>query len=339
MAIHRNRRSYLKGRICLASLLISFSVFSSSGAGTAISNGFEDTAFVLMGEDGPSDKASVDERVPCAAVKPAADIAPGKAEPEEIFDAVFESFENQEARLFVNGRPYPFPTAVHGSELYVRPAQFLEFAGCEAVVSWEEGYSHVVCGALEIEAVPGELFICANGRNIWCEDGVFEDPCGVTVPLSSVSAAIGFSSGIAEDGYFASGEVSPIESGDEFYDGEDLLWLSRIISCESRYESFLGKIAVGNVVLNRVESPDFPGDVYGVVFDCRFGIVQFSPVAGGHIYCDPDPESVNAAKLCLEGVTLSDEIMYFMNPDLSTTSWISDNRDLVMTIGNHSFYS
>lgn len=47
----------------------------------------------------------------------------------------------------------------------------------------------------------------------------------------------------------------------------DLYWLSRIISAESRGESLKGQIAVGNVVLNRVEEDDFPDTIPAVIFD------------------------------------------------------------------------
>jgi N-acetylmuramoyl-L-alanine amidase len=49
-----------------------------------------------------------------------------------------------------------------------------------------------------------------------------------------------------------------IESGDTWYDEEDLYWLSRIISAEARGESLEGQIAVGNVVLNRMKSDRWP---------------------------------------------------------------------------------
>ena len=68
------------------------------------------------------------------------------------------------------------------------------------------------------------------------------------------------------------------------YNREDkLYWLSRIISAESRGEPLEGQIAVGNVVLNRVDSPDFPDTIYGVIFDDRWG-GQFTPVRNGTIY-------------------------------------------------------
>lgn len=42
--------------------------------------------------------------------------------------------------------------------------------------------------------------------------------------------------------------------------------LARIISAEARGEPYLGQVAVGAVVLNRVEHPSFPDTIYGVIY-------------------------------------------------------------------------
>jgi N-acetylmuramoyl-L-alanine amidase len=91
-----------------------------------------------------------------------------------------------------------------------------------------------------------------------------------------------------------------IVSGDQYYDSDDVKWLSRIINAEAEAEPLEGKIAVGNVVLNRVASDEFPDTIYSVIFDKANG-VQFSPTASGAIYNTPTDESVLAAKMCLDG--------------------------------------
>ena len=55
------------------------------------------------------------------------------------------------------------------------------------------------------------------------------------------------------------------------YNEDDVYWLSRIISAESRGEPLEGQIAVGNVVLNRVRSSAYPNTIYGVIFDRKHG--------------------------------------------------------------------
>ena len=125
---------------------------------------------------------------------------------------------------------------------------------------------------------------------------------------------------------------------DSFYNADDLYWLSRIISAESKGEPLKGQIAVGNVVLNRKRSSSYPNTVYGVIFDRKHG-TQFSPVAFGTIYQTPTASSIIAAKICLEGYSLSNDILFFVNPKLATSTWIERNRIYEFTIGNHHFYS
>ncbi len=121
------------------------------------------------------------------------------------------------------------------------------------------------------------------------------------------------------------------------YRSDEVYWLSRIISAEARGESLEGQIAVGNVVLNRVRHKDYPNTIYGVIFDRKHG-TQFSPVSFGTIYQTPTASAVRAAKMCLEGYTMSDEILFFMNPRAATTNWIAQNRPYAFRIGNHVFY-
>ena len=126
-------------------------------------------------------------------------------------------------------------------------------------------------------------------------------------------------------------------NGSEYYNSDDLYWLSRIINAEASGESLLGKIAVGNVVINRCNSRSYPNSIYGVIFDRKNG-TQFSPVVIGTIYNTPNRDSVIAAKICLEGYTVSDSILFFMNPRIATNNWISKNRPFAFRIGNHNFY-
>ena len=131
------------------------------------------------------------------------------------------------------------------------------------------------------------------------------------------------------------GQIPRHDSG--VYNADELYWLSRIISAESKSEPFRGQIAVGNVVLNRVASPQFPNSIYAVIFDRKHG-VQFSPTVNGSIHHTPSADAVRAAKICLEGVTLSPGILYFFNPRIAQSHWISKNRTYAFRIGGHEFY-
>ena len=96
-------------------------------------------------------------------------------------------------------------------------------------------------------------------------------------------------------------------------------------------------IAVGNVVLNRVESPHFPNTIYGVIFD-DVGGVQFEPVLNGTIFDEPTQKSYLAAKMALEGKNTAGKSLFFLNPDKAGNFWITENREFYTAIGNHHFY-
>lgn len=184
-------------------------------------------------------------------------------------------------------------------------------------------------------------YIVANGRYIYNTQKTYAIDGTMFVPIRSLAKAFGASADWDGDN-----QIAHITRGDQtilngiyFYNEEDLYWLSRIISSESGTESLQGKIAVGNVVLNRVRDEQFADTVKDVVFECTNGNYQFSPVKYGTVYREPDYESVVAAKICLEGYTVSDEILYFVEASYSENSWFSRNCTYEQTIGNHVFFS
>jgi len=117
-------------------------------------------------------------------------------------------------------------------------------------------------------------------------------------------------------------------------EGDELYWLSHIISAEAKGECGEGQVAVGNVILNRVESDDFPNTIKKVIFQKG----QFSPVNNGSIYTKPTNSAVESAKRVLNGhKVLSKDTLYFYNPQIvSRGSWIR-SRPTDKDIGNHRF--
>jgi len=120
-------------------------------------------------------------------------------------------------------------------------------------------------------------------------------------------------------------------------DNDAIYWLSKIIEAEATGEPYIGKVAVGEVILNRVKSEDFPNTIWGVIFDDNFGI-QFEPVKNGTIYNTPSEESINAAKDALSGSKNIGDCLYFLNPKIAKNPWIINNRQYYTTIANHDFY-
>jgi len=121
------------------------------------------------------------------------------------------------------------------------------------------------------------------------------------------------------------------------YTQEDIYWLSRIVHAEASGENYSGKLAVANVVLNRVRDDNFPDTIKEVIFDRNYGI-QFEPTSNGEIYKEPSEESKKAAIEALNGKDNSKGTLYFLNPRKSSSSWIVKNRKYAFTIQNHDFY-
>ena len=124
---------------------------------------------------------------------------------------------------------------------------------------------------------------------------------------------------------------------DRRYTIDEIFWLGRIIEAESAGEPVRGKVGVGNVVLNRVKSPEFPNTIYEVIFDRKYG-VQFEPILNGTIYNTPSNESIISAKRALRGENMVGESLYFLNPRIAQSNWITNNRTYYTTIKNHDFY-
>lgn len=114
---------------------------------------------------------------------------------------------------------------------------------------------------------------------------------------------------------------------------EDIRLLSHIINAEARNQPYDGKIAVGNVVLNRVNHPQFPDTIKDVIYQKG----QFQPVTNGAINKKPDEDSIKAAKEVLNGRKVVDSgVLYFYNPSISTSDWIFTRR-VATKIGDHAF--
>lgn len=122
------------------------------------------------------------------------------------------------------------------------------------------------------------------------------------------------------------------------FNSDDIYWLARIIEAEAGGEPYKGKVAVGNVVINRVLSSSFPNTVYGVIFEYYGNIPQFSPVADGTIYNNPSQVSIQAAKDAANGARPVGDATYFFNPSKAAGTWIVRNKTYVTRIGGHVFY-
>ena len=131
--------------------------------------------------------------------------------------------------------------------------------------------------------------------------------------------ALGMSSG--------SGSESPSSA-----QSSEVELLARAISAEARGEPYIGQVAVGAVVLNRMKHPSFPNTMAGVIyqpgaFSCLYDGQFNEPVADS---------AYQAARDAMNGWDPSGGAIYYFNPATATSEWIW-SRPAIITIGNHRF--
>ena len=253
--------------------------------------------------------------------------------------SVHAAAAERSTHIVVDGEPLAqtIATEVVNQNTYVSYFAVVQALYPEAEASWENGRSVARASGLTLSVCPEQKYIEANGRCLYVPDGVRSSNGNMMVPVRVLAQALGAQvwwDESTQSVHFQSGS-GPIQSGESFYNSDDLYWLSRIISAESGNQPLSGKIAVGNVILNRVADSRFPNTVKAVIFQSN----QFTPVSNGSINRTPSSESVIAAKLALEGANTAGNSLYFVNPRVSPSSWASRNRPYVATIGAHAFFA
>jgi N-acetylmuramoyl-L-alanine amidase len=108
--------------------------------------------------------------------------------------------------------------------------------------------------------------------------------------------------------------------------------LARVIYSEARGEPYVGQVAVGAVVMNRIQSPDFPDSIYGVVFQPG----AFTAVDDGQYWLTPNETAYRAALDAVRGWDPTGNALYYFNPDIATSKWIW-TRPQTVRIGRHIF--
>ena len=131
-------------------------------------------------------------------------------------------------------------------------------------------------------------------------------------------AAMGISSGSA--------------SASSSYSNSDVTLLARLIYGEARGESYVGQVAVGAVVMNRIKSSSFPNTMSGVIYQ-RYA---FTAVDDGQINLTPNDTAKKAAQDAMNGWDPTYGAIYYYNPKTATSAW-KFSRQTTVNIGNHVF--
>ena len=140
--------------------------------------------------------------------------------------------------------------------------------------------------------------------------------------------------GIAGPATLAAMGISNSSTGSTTSYSNELALLARIISAESRGEPYVGQVAVGAVILNRVKHPSFPNTIAGVVYQKG----AFTAVVDGQFDQPVASSAYKAAQDAMNGWDPSGGAIYYYNPKTATSAWIR-TRPVITTIGNHVFCS
>ena len=123
-------------------------------------------------------------------------------------------------------------------------------------------------------------------------------------------------------------------AGQGGFSSSDVDLLAKIISAESRGEPYQGQVAVGAVILNRIEHPSFPNTLAGVIYQPG----AFSCLYDGGVNAAVADSAYRAARDAINGNDPSGGAVYYYNPAKSTNKWIF-SRPVITVIGNHRFCS
>lgn len=272
-----------------------------------------------------------------SAVETEAESSDTDAQPEETV-VEQQNVPKVDNTLLIDGKPAPLNVGKFQKNgvTYVALAPMAQALEPSVEIGWDGSTVNIYSNRLALTAKVGQLYLVANGRYLYLPEGVQMVNNMVTVPLSVVVEA--FDAKLAWDASNGTIRITRgsggIQSGQSYYNQENLFWLSRVIYAESGNQSLEGQMAVGNVVMNRVASPAYPNTVQGVLAQKN----QFTTYQSGALAKrTPNQSSVIAAKLVLDGgeVEETDGALYF---DSSVGSWASRNREFAATLGGHKFY-
>ncbi len=116
------------------------------------------------------------------------------------------------------------------------------------------------------------------------------------------------------------------------YSEQDLQLMANAVYGEARGEAYEGQVAVAAVILNRLESPEFPDTISEIIFQP----LAFTAVADGQIWLEPNERAKQAVLDAINGWDPSENALYYFNPVTATSKWIW-SRPQIKQIGEHIF--
>lgn len=118
------------------------------------------------------------------------------------------------------------------------------------------------------------------------------------------------------------------------YSEKDLDMMARIIWAEARGEEYLGKVAVGATIINRLKSGKYGNTLEGVLFAKG----QYQPMRNGsYKNARPTEAEFKAAREAFDGVDPTKGAHSFYAPHLVASPW-HESLTHTVTIGVHKFF-
>ncbi|MBQ7794114.1 MAG: cell wall hydrolase [Clostridia bacterium] len=245
---------------------------------------------------------------------------------------IFGTVASAQVGIVVDGKALAaeIPPFIENGSTYLSVHSIGDMLGAESV-SWnaDDRSVTVLADGAELKLIIGSDTAYIDGEAILTTTPAIIRNDRSYLPVRFVSETLG--AGVAWDD---STKTVYITFANDTND-ETLLWLARIVHIESGNEGYEGKLAVANVILNRVKSPKFPDTVYDVIFQPN----QFPPAASGALdNLTPNDGCYAAAADALNGVNNVGDSLYFCAGSQVETSWVANNRTFYAQIGNHCFY-
>ena len=255
--------------------------------------------------------------------------------------SVLTLVEDMDRTLTVDGKPVSSEVSKtqKSGTTYVALVPMAKELDSSVSVTWDGGSQTVTVRSskLNLTAKVGQLYLVANGRYLYIPEGVQLVNGRVTVPLSVLTEA--FDASLTWNA--ATGVVAVTRGSGALTPRTSIITRTTCSGCAvsftPRAETSLseGMMAVGNVVLNRVNDPIYPNTIVGVLAQKN----QFTTYQSGKLaYRTPNENSVIAAKLVLDGGVV-EETKGATHFDSCSNSWASRHKTCVAVIGGHRFYA
>ncbi|MEW9668601.1 cell wall hydrolase [Ammoniphilus sp. 3BR4] len=237
-----------------------------------------------------------------------------------MFTATNSLASEKDTPILVDGQPIQTASLNSEGRVMVPPAFFQRIG---VSVGWNAQKNSYILNKQDIHLALRE----SEGKTSFIPLRYAAENLGMEVSYDALSSTVNIDTKLADDA--------------QAKRNEEIYWLYQLTEAEAGGESYEGKVAVASAVLNRVDSPDYPGSIKEVIFQVtrNRGVdhYQFSPVKDQRIHTViPGKETIEAVNAALKGSDPTSGSVVFYNPQKTNNQWVR-SQTVTATIGNHVF--